>query len=346
MPQVSLVRTNLATVGIESFLFGIFFVLTASSIILTIYRQKRMHGNRSLPQSTLALWKQPMSYGTVILAFTVTTHWTLTIFRLFQAFVLVDDGKNAEQFYGDLRATSLVVKTAFLFSSLITSDALIIYRLWIVWSYNMHVIIFPVFTLIGLTVCGIGLPVQLASFSPDLDIFARQAGQWITSDCAFTLCTNLYSTIMIGYKIWRINRVTLGMSYGARNLLSIMGIFVESAAIYTAWTIFVFVTYLSGSNLQFLGSDIWPYAAGISFMLINVRVSLGWAATSRQKTFAALNVAETLATMTGEEPVFDHRNRFPMRPVAVNITQATETMGDPDHFDSGKDQQIRTGTPE
>ncbi|KIK67734.1 hypothetical protein GYMLUDRAFT_36485 [Collybiopsis luxurians FD-317 M1] len=341
MPQISLVRTNLATAGIESFLYGIFFVLTASSITLALYRQKRLRANRNLPQSRYALWKQPMSYGTFGLATTVTAHWILSFFRLFQAFVFVNGGKSPEDFYSDLRATSLVVKTAFLFASLILCDTLIIYRLWIVWSHNYYVIIFPVMTLTGLLVCGIGLPVQLASFAPNLTIFANQAGRWITSDCVFTLCTNLYSTSMIGYRIWSINRVTLGMSYGAKNLMSILGIFVESAAIYTAWTIFVFVTYLSGSNIQFLGSDVWPHAAGISFMLINVRVSLGWAATAQRNTFAALNVADTIATIAGSgEPVFENRSGFAMRPVAVNISQATEVMAE-DTYDTRKVHQTR-----
>ncbi|KAJ4469881.1 hypothetical protein J3R30DRAFT_3303297 [Lentinula aciculospora] len=330
MHQISLVRTNLTTVGIESALYGIFFVLTASSITLTLYRVNRLRGSSAKGRRPLqgavhhSLWRQPMSYGTFGLAITVTAHWVLTFFRLFQAFVLVDGGNSAEEFYGDLRTISLVIKTVFLFASLILCDSLIIYRLWIVWNHNYYVIIFPIFTLIGLTVCGIGLPVQLASFTPDLTIFANQAGRWILSDCIFTLC---------------------GMSYGAKNLMSILGIFVESAAIYTAWTIFVFVTYLSGSNIQFLGSDIWPYSAGIAFMLINVRVSLGWAATAQQSTFAALNMADTIATITGGDVVFENRSHatgYPMRPVAVNISQATEVIGEGDEgmYEPGKEREL------
>ncbi|KAF5346214.1 hypothetical protein D9757_014052 [Collybiopsis confluens] len=340
MTQVTLVQVKLTTAGIESFSYGIFFLLTASSIVLTVYRHRRIRA--SLRGDLPAIWKQPMNYGTFGLAILVTTHWILNFFRLFQAFVIVDDGKAPGIFFANLRETSVVIKTAVLFSILILSDALIIYRVWVIWSYSFYVIIFPVLTLIGLTgrffiserspeiftaspVCGIGLPVQLAHFPPALTIFANDAGRWITSDCVLPLrydrahynSTNLYCTSVIGYKIWSIERFSRGLSCGARSLLSILGTFIESAAIYTVWTIFVFVTYLSGSNMQFFGQDIWPYIAGISFMSINVRVSLGWAAASQKGTFGALNMNDTIGR---REPPYD---RFAMQPVAVTITQAT-----------------------
>jgi hypothetical protein len=57
----------------------------------------------------------------------------------------------------------------------------------------------------------------------------------------------------------------------------ILATIVESAAIYTTWTIFFFATYQARSNVQYPAVDMWPQMSGIAFMLINVRVGLGWA---------------------------------------------------------------------
>ncbi|KAF5347641.1 hypothetical protein D9757_013353 [Collybiopsis confluens] len=340
MTQVTLVRVKLVTAGIASFSYGIFFILTGSSIVLTVYRHRRIRA--SLRGDLPAIWKQPMNYGTFGLAILVTAHWILNFLLLFRAFLIVDDGKAPGNFFANLRETSSIVKTAILFSTLILSDALIIYRVWVIWSYSFYVIIFPVLTLVGLTVCGIGLPVQLAHFPPALTIFSSDAGRWITSDCVFTLCTNLYCTSVIGYKIWSIDRFSRGLSHDARSLLFILGTFIESAAIYTAWTIFVFVTYLSGSNVQFFGQDIWPYIAGISFMLINVRVSLGWAAASQKETFGALDMADAVASISRREPPYD--NGFAMQPVAVTITQArNEAMDFMDTEESYNSRKRQSG---
>ncbi|TFK23628.1 hypothetical protein FA15DRAFT_705310 [Coprinopsis marcescibilis] len=62
----------------------------------------------------------------------------------------------------------------------------------------------------------------------------------------------------------------------SKRLKSILVIIVESAAIWTAWSIFVFINYHLQSFLSIFTFDGGPAVAGIAFMLINVRVGLGW----------------------------------------------------------------------
>jgi len=93
------------------------------------------------------------------------------------------------------------------------------------------------------------------------------------------------------------------------NILKVLAIFVESAIIYTAWTIFFFITYQFQSNIQFFAIDVYPSMAGISFMLINVRVGLGWA-----------KIAEPTVVTTG----ITAGSNMPMRPLAISISQVIE----------------------
>ncbi|KAF7378143.1 hypothetical protein MSAN_00238800 [Mycena sanguinolenta] len=214
--KVPLVSVNLATVALESCLYGIYLVLGVTSISLLLSR------------SAIGLFC------------TITAHWILTVNQAFSAFIdFAADGKPALAFYAEVSQIDHVVKTGFLVATICIGDALIIHRLWIVWGHNKYVIIFPVATLTGLAVCGVGITYQFARFKTGQNVFLSEAGRWITSNAMFTLCTNVYSTgeRMIAWRIW--NQATAVEPYViGRSLKSILVILIESAAIYTSWGIF------------------------------------------------------------------------------------------------------------
>ncbi|KIJ24716.1 hypothetical protein M422DRAFT_194345 [Sphaerobolus stellatus SS14] len=276
----------------------------------------------------------PLILGSICIFVTITAHWCFTFKRLFQAFVTYKEGQASLEFYEDLTQTTEVVKTGFLVASLCLGDAMIIYRLWIVWGYNKRVIIFPICTLIGLTICGTGITYQFTRYTPGENVFLSIAGRWITSDCVFTLCTNVYSTVFIGYRIWKVNRASAKYA-GGRSLDNVLGIIIESAAIYTSWTIFFFASYQSQSNLQFIVVDCWSSASGIAAMFINVRVGLGWA------TKAVPSIEASIGSQNGSG--LNGRDAYHMRPLAANITHIVTEEGDGTYYNSldgpGKDSE-------
>ena len=290
--QVPLVSVNLATVCIESFLYGIFFILSVSSVYLLIWRSRTNNGGRHRS----AVFTSPMFIAAIILFILITGHWICTFLRLFQAFVL-EDSSHALEFYANLAQNSEVIKTAFLMSTLVVGDVMMIYRLWTIWNRNFKIIIFPCCTLIGLTVCGAGIVYQFTQYTPGESVFLTAAGRWITSDCVFTLVTNAYSTGFIAWRVWSISHNSSAV--GGMRLMPVLATFVESAAMYTSWTVFFFGSYQSGSNMQFLAVDGWPAMAGISYMLINVRVGLGWASSGASNHGRALT---TTSQQYGQQP--------------------------------------------
>ncbi|PCH35876.1 hypothetical protein WOLCODRAFT_140118 [Wolfiporia cocos MD-104 SS10] len=318
MSNVPLVSVNLATVCIESFTYGVFFVLSISSIWLLKHRHD--HINKATKSAVSTIYTSPMFLGAVALLTTISAHWFLTCTRLFQAFVHFDNGTDPLLFYADLRQLTEVVKTGFLMASLVIGDAMVIYRLWTIWNHNLYVIIFPACTLVGLTVCGVGITYQFTQYTIGEDVFISAAGRWITSDCVFTLCTNVYSSVMIAWRVWNSHRSV--KSYGGGNLMKVLATFVESAALYTSWTIFFFASYQSHSNLQFTAVDVWPSMSGIAFMLINTRVGLGWAQTA--STFSGISSIASGNNPRPEQP-------YPMRPLAVNITREVNKNDDRDN---------------
>ncbi|OBZ73541.1 hypothetical protein A0H81_05882 [Grifola frondosa] len=168
--------------------------------------------------------------------------------------------------------------------------------------------------------CGVGITYQFTQYFPGENVFVSAAGRWITSDCVFTLCTNVYSTVMIAYRVWKANKAI--RRFGGSSLMEVLAIFVESAALYTSWTIFFFASYQSQSNLQFTAVDCWPAMSGIAFMLINVRVGLGWAQRAQDPS----TVHSGIGPRTGGGGHGEHS--YSMRPLAVNITRVVDQEDD------------------
>ncbi|KAH9915758.1 uncharacterized protein B0H18DRAFT_89867 [Fomitopsis serialis] len=315
--QLSLIAVNLATVALESWLYGIFCVIFGASTYLLIRRgRERIQGSGPV-QTTRSLWRTPMFVASCLIALSCTAHWILTVYRLFDAFITFMGGGEPIIAYADLSRKSEVAKTAFLIITVLISDAMIIHRLYIVWSYNKAIIVFPILTWGALVACGIGICWQFAHYTLGENVFETAAGRWITSDCVFSFVTNVYCSLLIAWRVWR--TTVSAPAYGGPNIMGALAIIIESAAIQSVWNLFFFITYQAKSNLQFTTIDMWVPICGISLTLINLRVSLGWAHQ------AHISGSSGGPRMTTQVRSFESMNQsYGMRSLAVNITQEVD----------------------
>ncbi|KAJ7596395.1 hypothetical protein C8J56DRAFT_773606 [Mycena floridula] len=310
MTSVSILSANLAAVAVESLLYGAFVILAVISISLSLYRHSLYlsirPGQCRWKLSTLVT---PMFLGAIGLVVTITGHWIITVLRMFDAFVTYNHGETPTAYYADISKTTEVVKTGLLMATLVLSDIMIVYRMWIVWHHNRYVMIFPVLSILGLTVCGIGVTYQFYKYDPTASIFESEAGRWIRSDCVLTLATNLYSTGMIVWRLWSTDRKIKSIrSSGTSIVQRALVLIIESAAIYTTWTIIYIIAYELHAEVEATFDNAWPAVAGISFMLIKVRVGLGWAQETQN---------------TNQEPASQHLdgNRYRMDQLTLNRTR-------------------------
>ncbi|TFY64390.1 hypothetical protein EVJ58_g2664 [Rhodofomes roseus] len=197
--------------------------------------------------------------------------------RLFQAFVIFEGGQAPLLFYTDLSQSTEVAKSAAIIGTLIGADVMICYRLWIVWGRNWYVIIVPLFTILGLCVSGVVIIYTVSRLASADTIFVSDVAHWVKADYATTFVTNIYSSGMLAFKVWKANRSTIRPYIGG-NLMRVLITIVESAALYTIYAVVFFAVYEADSNLQYTFVDTLCQVAGIAFMMINVRVRLGWAA--------------------------------------------------------------------
>lgn len=338
--QPSFISVNLATVCLESLLYGIFLTLYVSSTFLLLSQ-----GHRKLVASGAASYsilRAPMFIAAHVIFCTVTAHWICTVIRLFDAFVNYQGGSNPLYIYANLALPTEVVKSALLVGTLATSDAMIIYRLYVIWAYNKWIVIFPICTWLALIVTGAGVAWQFSLYTFSEDVWTSLAGRWITSDCVFTFATNMYCTAFISWKVWRTTVRTKG--YGGGNILGALAIIVESAFISTAWNLVFLITYQTHNNVQFTAIDLWSSISGIAFMLINLRVSLGWAQQAILSSHSASYSAGGVILTAPHSPrPFSYQSRFsqlpspggrgdpfapqyPLRVLTVNVTQVVDRV--------------------
>ncbi|CCM01517.1 uncharacterized protein FIBRA_03573 [Fibroporia radiculosa] len=322
MAQIGLISAELATVCSESFLYGIFFVLAVVSMYLLWMRHRDLRGPSGHRGFHSGSWTSVLAFllAVVLIFVSTTLHWIIAVIRVFNAFVNYEGGTMPIAYYGNLSRPTEVIQSGALVFTAVVNDAMMIYRLWVVWSHRTSIVIFPLCTLLGLIACGIGLIYQFTRFKVGQDVFISALGRWLTSDAVFTLCTNLYCTVMIAWRIWRINSTLKGMRTRSSHLMSVLAIIVESSALYTVWTVFFLATYESGSNLQFVSIETLAMIAGISFMLINVRVGLGWEQRGLSTATGSKFVARSISSRALDS--------YSMQTMAVNISRVVERDDD------------------
>ncbi|EEB89728.1 hypothetical protein MPER_12142 [Moniliophthora perniciosa FA553] len=264
MPDdVPIVSVSLANVAIESFLYGIFFVLNIGTIMLIYFPPNDMtrHGalvKESLSRRIQMAVKKPMFWGSIALFISITAHWICTVLRLFEAVVFSEKGPLA--YYKDLSQALYAIKTGFSEASLIIAD-----------------------------MCGSrGNKNDFAHYVPGQSVFSSVSSHY---------CLIGYRI----WWIERESRYSGAVRVGSGNSLSsALAIFVESALLYTTWTTVFIATYAAESRVESVISDCWAVVAGISVCLINVRIGLGWVMKRSVMVSTVLGRQQACEANTGE----------------------------------------------
>ncbi|KAJ7451469.1 hypothetical protein B0H11DRAFT_2288999 [Mycena galericulata] len=262
------IRTLLSVTVVSTLTYGAYFVL----FVIAVYLHSLARDQHT---STASALRSPVFIGTISLFITITTHWVMTIIAVYTAFQTSPDSPFFA-FYQDPLPPVALVRNIFLLLSWSIGDLIIIHRLWVVWSRDTFVIIFPLCTWLGLIASGIGQNVvNYLYYLTPTEIFSVVRG-WFTSQLVFTLCTTVYCTVLIAYCIYRDDH--LGAACGKRSaLMTILAKIVESALICNVWTITNFVSFQTHAAANFWVFESSAAVVGVVNMLIYVRVGLGWA---------------------------------------------------------------------
>ncbi|KAF8888801.1 hypothetical protein BD779DRAFT_432825 [Infundibulicybe gibba] len=305
--MASLVTYTIAAAVVNTLTYGILSVLFVISMFL-LGRQNSSAPPFKTPRPSIYL--RPVVLASILLFLVVTAHWLVTTCRLFKAFT--NPTQNPLQVIGDILSPSIIAEIALVFLSGALGDFIIIYRLWMIWGRSRTVTIFPIGSAIGECVSFIGLVCQLISARTHGADFFASWNHWIISACVFTMCTNIYCSDFIMWRLWvSRRRSNLG---GGDAIMRAAVIAIESAALYTSWAAFFFVSYETDMGIYLLAGTVWPPITGIAIMLINVRVGLSQVQKSNLIT----------APQTSDRK-FNHLNNDPSR--SINIIRTTDING-------------------
>ncbi|TFK23629.1 hypothetical protein FA15DRAFT_705311 [Coprinopsis marcescibilis] len=265
-----------ATAGVEGFLNGIFFVLCLTALYLLTSRSPNRIHKRPRFLASLAM---PMVYGSIILLLLILGHWICTTIRIVTAVILICDGISPVAYLQDVSEATYTVISILIILTVGTADALLIWRLWTVSGRSKMLIAPPIATALAFVVCGLrGSVFWIQSRdSQQASLHSEEIALWIHVATLTPAVTNLYCYACLVVCIYKIQSKTLFDD--SKKLKRVLIIIVESAAIWSAWSTFVFINYHLRSFLALMAFDGGPAMAGIAFMLINVRVGLGRDAT-------------------------------------------------------------------
>ncbi|KAJ7106560.1 hypothetical protein C8R44DRAFT_325066 [Mycena epipterygia] len=284
--MISLVAVSMATVVLESLLYGLLLVLFSTNLYLRITRYAR-------PREFVSrggLWWNHIVISNMAIFVVCTVHWIITVERFFLAFL--GSAGDPLQFYLDESQLTLVVKNSLVIAAVLIGDVVIIYRLWIIWNRDLRVVFVPVLSWLGILTCGIAIIYIFTQFIAANNNISTADSAWVTANWALNALTNIYCTTFIAWRIWKTSRAEAEVGGGL--LMPVLVILIESAAIWTTWQISF--AAMTGSTLQFIVSDLTPSIIGLVNILIYLRIGLGW---SRAEAPNA-----TGAPMTSEASMF------------------------------------------
>ncbi|KAF7349842.1 hypothetical protein MVEN_01284700 [Mycena venus] len=211
----------------------------------------------------------------------ITAHWINGIYMLYLAFIRLGGGFAAEVLYLSLSSPPALAHISLVEVATVITDGLMIYRLYVVWSLDRRVVIFPAVVLACQIVCGIRIIYDLSRET--IFNFYVLSNPWVTGSLVSSLVISIYSTGMIIFRIVKMSRSirsVTGSTRAGKSLRTVLAIIVESAVLQTTMTIGILVSFQIGLLAQAVLTALQPVVFGISVLLIHLRVGLGWTAES------------------------------------------------------------------
>ncbi|KAK7033854.1 hypothetical protein R3P38DRAFT_738877 [Favolaschia claudopus] len=264
MPDIPLDKASLVSLWVETLLYGSYAVLFGICVHILLY-SRRGHGS-----SGSLNW--PLLCSAVAMFSMSTVHVCVGLFRGLTAFI---DQKNipdgAIAYYAEIWIWISIFKQALFATNNIVADGLVIYRCYIVWGFNIRVIIVPTIMLIATTVCGYLAVYNFSQVVPGEDVFVSNIAEWGTALFSLSLSTNIVVTSLIAGRIWWIARTTqrlMGTTTSRRKYQNAVAIILESGAIYSVSLMTLLILYCSRTNAQYIVYDAQAQIMGIVPTLI------------------------------------------------------------------------------
>ncbi|KAF5368511.1 hypothetical protein D9758_002434 [Tetrapyrgos nigripes] len=305
--MISLERSFLLAAGFETLVYGLFFCIFGATLILqfTSYSNFRSdrHGHTMTTISTLMF---------VIATVHLATNW----YRMLSGFVDHNIAQGGVVSYlNRLNDWSRIVVDTLYPSqeNLGSAAAAKIYRTFILYQRDWKVIIPPIILFVGNIVAEISILFLYIRADTATVIFDHGLQKWITSFFTINVCINIITTSMMAFRIWSTHQYS--SRYNAENgslLMSILRIFLESAALQLVTQIVLLILYAIKDNAQEILLQSAVPIVGITFNVIAIRIRIHLISSTKPMTVSH-QPADTIGSVR-------------LRPLVVHVSTATSVV--------------------
>ncbi|KAK7695608.1 hypothetical protein QCA50_000244 [Cerrena zonata] len=261
----------------------------------------------------------------------------MNCFRMIRGFVdHATSPGGAVGYLGALAPWDHVFKDTLYATQEILGDGVAIYRCWVIWSRDWRVIVVPCALFIvqlvsGYAVCGL-YPSEKAGST----VFDPRLTRFIIIFYATAVVQSSLTTSLMAYRIWQTDRRSAAYRADSGNLMPVLRILVESAALQFVVEVILLILYSINYNAQYILLEIVTPLVGITFTAITIRITLRMSGALDTTRKASSHMgASTRATEHQVATI----GSMPMRhmPITVSITKDIEDYHDPTVEDLTRD---------
>ncbi|KAF8163986.1 hypothetical protein BJ912DRAFT_1097021 [Pholiota molesta] len=213
-----------------------------------------------------------------ILQFAISTaHVALNLRLLINAFLNVSDGPSASEAYlaQETIPEQIGMKVLYFANSAI-GDAVLVWRMYVVWGRNIHIAMFPLLMVIASAVSGF---IATSIIAHGGDASWPLILKYLLASWSLSIIIQVSATCLIAYRIWSLSagissHVVAADEKDRTNYTSIIWIIVESGVLYTVSTIILLAFFEANSQASNIIGKALGQISSIVPTLIIVRVNL------------------------------------------------------------------------
>jgi len=184
----------------------------------------------------LRAWNLMMLLVATVQFLLATGHVVTLVVQLIRGF----GGTSTRTLYLLDQATPEHIAQEFLYiTNSLIGDAILIWRLWIIWDRNFWLSVPFVVLCFATAVTGYTALVNLLHLHATGTVFFPRVHNWLIATWCLSMATQFGATLMIGYRFWKSIKWNSTRDGIRESRLPVLWILVESGALYSVTTIFL-----------------------------------------------------------------------------------------------------------
>ncbi|KAF5309750.1 hypothetical protein D9611_013619 [Ephemerocybe angulata] len=282
MPEFEITAAQIVGLFMESVFYGIYLVTFFSCMRVLLWRDGRLKAWSEMKKMMVIAALLMLVFGSLDVAFGLRHNLEAFVYQFAK-------GVQPAEEFGKISKWLNVMKFANYAAQTFIGDGILLYRCYVIYNRRWWVAILPALMWLATAACS-GVTIYIESTIGNGDLSQSQFQPFISSTLALTLATNLITTSLIVWRIYKIqsrtSSHTLSQITGstASPYSRLIRTLVECGAMYTVSIVVLFACYLANSNAILGVSNSVVQIIGITFNLLILNIDRG---TTTQPTSAS-----------------------------------------------------------